>query len=408
MNTNKIKYIIFIYMIYMGMFWSCFQYKINEIFSYWDEILALLFIPLLLINIINSKDCRNIILWMLIALFLFCGIIGNIINGYTKITIAIQDAFLNIKFFMICYTSMYIFKGWDLKKYKNRISIHLSLLTIVLLLTIIMDKICKFFPVYEVRFGIESEQIFYKHPTFCASALFYLLMLRWLIIGNKRFLNRILDVGIIMGIVMTLRFKAIATIILIIAYMISEKNKKIKGIIISVGTICVLIVTHNQIYNYFFSDYAMQYPRGALFAVSMHILKDFFPFGTGFATFGSFLSGEFYSPIYAMYKIDKLPGITIDECNAITDQYWPMIAGQTGISGLLIMIIIWIIIYNKIKLNRRKDNRLYIVGMSCFIYILISSTSESAICNPVCIPMAIVIGLVFSQGKIKNGDKNEI
>ena len=119
MNTNKIKYIIFIYMIYMGMFWSCFQYQINEIFSYWDEILALLFIPLLLINIINSKDCRNIILWMLIALFLFCGIIGNIINGYTKITIAIQDAFLNIKFFMICYTSMYIFKGWDLKKYKN-------------------------------------------------------------------------------------------------------------------------------------------------------------------------------------------------------------------------------------------------------------------------------------------------
>lgn len=50
--------------------------------------------------------------------------------------------------------------------------------------------------------------------------------------------------------------------------------------------------------------------RAMLYVTSFEIFKDFFPFGSGFASFASHSSGVYYSPLYAKYGIENVKGIS--------------------------------------------------------------------------------------------------
>lgn len=400
MKVRTVKSLFLIFVIYIGTLWSWLQYGVNNIFSYWDELLALLFVPLFFVHIKSKKKKEDLEIWGCLILFALIGLLMNIVYNYAPIRLAISDCFLNIKFFMLLYATIFIFRDWNWRQYKRKIKFHLDLLSIILLVLVLLDRLFTLFPRYEVRFGVSSEQLIFAHPTFCASAFFYLLMLRTLFIIDKNILSEIINAGILFSIVITLRFKAIATALFVIAAMlyVSNKNiKKMKWLIITVSVGAVILIAYDQIYGYFFSPYALRFPRGALLKTGIEILKDYFPFGTGFATFGSYLSGVVYSPIYQMYNIQNIPGMTSDNFNAITDQYWPMIAGQTGIIGILLMIIVWYKLYKKMKAFRKISKKQFVVILSCIIYILVSSTSESAVCNPTCMPLGIILGLVYAQ-----------
>ena len=49
--------------------------------------------------------------------------------------------------------------------------------------------------------------------------------------------------------------------------------------------------------------------RAMLYVTSFEIFKDFFPFGSGFASFASHSSGVYYSPLYAKYGIENVKGV---------------------------------------------------------------------------------------------------
>jgi hypothetical protein len=51
--------------------------------------------------------------------------------------------------------------------------------------------------------------------------------------------------------------------------------------------------------------------------------------------YGSHLSRAEYSPIYAQYGLDRVPLLGPDQPYAVTDTYWPMVLGETGLIGLL-------------------------------------------------------------------------
>lgn len=389
-----------ILLIYIGTLWSWLQYSVFSFFSSWDEALSLLFIPLALLNVSFSKNSKDFYIWVSLIVFALFGLFGNIVYGFTNIGAALSDCFLNIKFFMLCYAILYIFRGWEWRTFSKGIKFHLNFLSIILLSLVAYDRVFKVFPVYEIRFGITSEEIIFLHPTFCAAAFFYLLVIRILLIEHRMMFDTVIDVGIGVSILLTLRFKAIAAVLAVIALIIYSINKNVRQFKWGILFTClasIVLIAYKQIYGYFFSPYALMFPRGALLNTSFIILKQFFPFGTGFATFGSFLSGVYYSPVYALYHLENIPGMTATEYNAITDQYWPMIAGQAGIVGMIAMATAWYLFYKKFSENKKMKRRQFIAGFSCLVYILISSTSESAICNPVCMPLAIVLGLILAQ-----------
>lgn len=76
-------------------------------------------------------------------------------------------------------------------------------------------------------------------------------------------------------------------------------------------------------------------PRVGLTIGSIAIARDEFPLGAGIGRFGSHMSREVYSPIYARYGMDQMYGIKPEAPIAVTDTFWPMILGETGVIGFL-------------------------------------------------------------------------
>ena len=76
-------------------------------------------------------------------------------------------------------------------------------------------------------------------------------------------------------------------------------------------------------------------PRNALYLGSLAITRDHLPFGVGLGRFASHMSRETYSPVYETYGLHRIHGLSERHPIAITDTFWPMIAGETGAIGLL-------------------------------------------------------------------------
>lgn len=80
-------------------------------------------------------------------------------------------------------------------------------------------------------------------------------------------------------------------------------------------------------------------PRIALYAGSVAIARDDLPLGAGVGRFGSHMSRAVYSPTYAEYGLDQIYGLSRAYPIAVTDSFWPMILGETGVVGLVAALI---------------------------------------------------------------------
>lgn len=400
---KKIKLYVLLILIYFGVLWAWLQYSVSSIFTYWDEALAILALPVIIACIYKIRQRNLILILLLFFLFLVCGIFGNIIFRYASITTMLSDIFINIKFFACFLFSIVFFLNFDFKKYEKKLHVHINFLTFLIFLFFVINCVTNIFSVYEVRFGFESKQLFYPHPTFCAAAVYFLLMIRVLFSNsreNKKMVNVFINTLLCLIIISTLRFKAIASVMLFLAIILSAYSKTVyrnRWMLYVIGAIGAVLLSYKQIAFYFTGYGLAHFPRGALLVTSIKIIVDYLPIGTGFGTFGSYISGVHYSPIYQMYGINNIDGISVNNYNAITDQYWPMIAGQTGLIGIILMAAIWILLFDVISKVKKNSMNDYIVGLSCLSYILISSTSESAICNPTCIPFAFILGIIVAK-----------
>jgi hypothetical protein len=76
-------------------------------------------------------------------------------------------------------------------------------------------------------------------------------------------------------------------------------------------------------------------PRVALYVGSVAIGRDHFPLGAGLGRYGSHMSRVEYSPLYGQYGLDQVPGLQPADGSAVTDTFWPMLLGETGVVGMI-------------------------------------------------------------------------
>jgi hypothetical protein len=75
--------------------------------------------------------------------------------------------------------------------------------------------------------------------------------------------------------------------------------------------------------------------RSALYGASVQIARDRFPLGAGLGRFGSHMSRVKYSPVYHAYGLDRIRGLQANNSDYVTDTFWPMVLGETGIIGVI-------------------------------------------------------------------------
>lgn len=409
------KTCIFVILIYMFTFQNFLQ-SIIPGFSYFDELVSICIIPIIIFKIINIKKKNNgrkiyeyikkfdiIMIICLIMMFLI-GILGNVIYKYQTNLYVFMDIVLIFKFFGAYLLSQFIFnfKEIDLEK----ISKHVKGIMIFILIGTIIDYIFKINLTDTIRWGFHSNKFIYETPTSLAAEMVFLLALY--IMTSKKIDIKYIIIDLII-LISTARTKAIAfSIIAIILYLYQMKfDKKINiKLILILGGIGILLSINKL--KYYFIDLANESARYLLLETSLKIIKDYFPIGCGFGTFGSYVSGLNYSPLYQNYNIHNYLGLTKENPAFISDSFWAMIAGQFGMTGIIIWIILIYVIFKKIQQSYNKEIRfIYISKIIVLMYLLISSMAESAFVNSFAIPFAIILGISTNKTYNKNKQYNK-
>jgi hypothetical protein len=138
------------------------------------------------------------------------------------------------------------------------------------------------------------------------------------------------------------------------------------------------------------------YARMALYFFSTKIFMDYIPFGSGFASFATFSSGDSYSPLYVKYGMENMHGLTKASPDFISDTYYPALA-QFGLAGAFLFFLFWINLAVKaIKayrhINCRKES---VIALLIVLFFLIECTSDSTLTHNRGMFIMMLAGLTF-------------
>jgi hypothetical protein len=146
--------------------------------------------------------------------------------------------------------------------------------------------------------------------------------------------------------------------------------------------------------------------RFALYYITPDILRDYFPLGSGFASFATHSSGVYYSDIYSHYGLDGVYGITKSNPNFISDTFYPALA-QFGVIGIGFFILFWSYIIRRAfkGYQRSGDSKSLIVILLIISFIAIESTTSATFIAQGGFVSMMLLGMVLSNLQAKSASE---
>lgn len=136
--------------------------------------------------------------------------------------------------------------------------------------------------------------------------------------------------------------------------------------------------------------------RAALYFNSIPVLTDYFPFGSGFATYGTFASGVYYSDLYAKYDMDGVFGLTENDCSFVADTYYPSLA-QFGVVGVILFFVFWVYLGLKGLKYYQLAHKEALMVLMVVGFFLIECVADTTITHNRGFYMMMLLGLLFSD-----------
>lgn len=335
----------------------------------------------------------------LLIMYALFGVAGWILQPLQPQAAVLGDTFLNLKFFFA------IFLGYIISRDLSAAAVcFLSNLarasTVILTALILFNAAAHIYPGQEYRFGFQIPRLFFSHSEYLAGAQVVLLALG--MVGGFR---RTLGEGFwlllaVLNIALTLRYKALAAAIfaIMLAYVVVVRGSRFSKWNYLLLLLVVTPIAWEQIMVYF-GDASTA--RGALTLTSLKIASDAFPLGTGFGSFGSYMSRVYYSPVYYSYGLNQIYGLMdLPGADAfISDTFWPMVLGQSGVLGTLCYIGALVILYRGIEALFRQNKAMYATTLLLFVYLVIQSTASAAFVSPMSVAAGVIIGVGMGCGQ---------
>ena len=373
---NKFKTNILIILLTMLILQDVLQ-QYFIILKYLDEFVAYVLGMIAIFILLTSKKKlltkyeKKILI--IIILFMIIGIFMQLISNIQEPKYAFIDFLLFFKSIFAYLTIRILFKDIDYEKCKKKLNKYVKVFTILVFAVYLLNYVFKFYPLVETRYGIKVYEIMFSHVTFLVAFAVCNIAILKINMNNSTNKYIVMNLGLIL---FTLRSKAILFLVVYLYVFIVRKKKKISFIEIIMAMISMSIV----FYSTFKEKMVDGYARSILTKYSFIIAKDYFPFGSGFGTFASDISGKYYSKIYYNYSINNTYGLSEGNTSFVSDTFWPMVLGETGVLGLVMFIsIIFMLTINVFKL-KIDINKKYTILIP-ITYLLISSLGESAFAN---------------------------
>ena len=202
----------------------------------------------------------------------------------------------------------------------------------------------------------------------------------------------------------------------LLVFYVNRSNKikfNIRNVVFVVSALALTVLAAWQkIYYYFVTGGFGSgrstddlYARMALYYFAFLILKDFFPFGSGFASYATHASGESYSSIYAKYNMNHMHGLTKTSPAFVADTYYPALA-QFGYAGVVLFFCFWIYLLRKaVRMYTKGLLKEAVLVVIMVFFFIIECTSDATLTHNRGMFMMMLLGLV-SAG-VKTNDENE-
>lgn len=343
-----------------------------------------------------------------LCVFLFYLCYSLFIHSNTKAAI-LSDFIIQLKPYLAFFT-VYAFKPVLNKQMKK----NLQLLSIIFSIYLLGIGITSFFSLDILHSLLTHQSRLATAATI--TALLYLYCSEYTLKDKIIFLL-LLAVGLLSGRSKMYGFFVIAAFL--VFYI--NRNFKLKFsskniTIFSIAIVAMTIVAWDKINFYFIEggfgnerETQDLYARAALYYFSLDLFKEYFPFGSGFATYGTFASGEYYSHIYNDLGMDVMQGLTENDPRFIADTYFPSLA-QFGVVGAILFFLFWMILTRNSILYFHKENiKDFVISIVIICFFLIECTSDATITHNRGLFIMMLLALTLrnqQQTLLNNNEKN--
>ncbi|MDH6534534.1 O-antigen ligase domain-containing protein [Parabacteroides sp. 52] len=401
---NKNFYYLFLFTLIFGvMFYDAIR------FNYTDEICVLLLLVLYVYHVVQTKNWEFSKLFLVVlAVFVFYLGYSFWIGSNAKKAI-VMDFIIQIKPYLGFFCAYSIAPRFN-KSQK-----------------LILQQIVIIFTLYLLGIGIMSlvngdiMDLLLGHESRFATAVSILALLYLYSVDysvkDKFFFILILAIGLFST---RSKFYGFLAISIFMVIYINDKFRlqfNLKNtLFLLVAVAGTLFVAREKIYYYFVEggfgsgrEVDDLYARMALYYYSIPLFVDYFPFGSGFATYATFTSGEYYSPIYGKYGMDRMHGLTEADPAFIADTYYPALA-QFGVVGVVLFFLFWIHLLKKtVGVFKWGYNKEAVLMLLVIVFFLIECTSDATITHNRGVFMMMFLGLVYAEakGQIVSGEKQK-
>lgn len=282
----------------------------------------------------------------------------------TGIFIVVMDAFQCTKCFIVfIYFNHVLFNMRDRDKIFiiSRVNKILPMFMLIAFVFALLNLFSDIGMHDTIRFGLRAFCfICDKSGRFSDQIFFYLLFLgTGLILSwNRGFYKLILVVTLIIW-MLTLRTRSIvyAPIFLFLFYWYIIKNKPVKkNYFVSIIFVLIILYLGAEKMESTYSDEGAG-PRAIFLYSGLKLMREYFPLGLGFATFGTDMASKNYSQVYYDLGFQNLWGMSPEDPRYLHDTYWPAIMGQFGFVGVVIIVLVLFYICKEVKV-KYSDNRL--------------------------------------------------
>lgn len=133
-------------------------------------------------------------------------------------------------------------------------------------------------------------------------------------------------------------------------------------------------------------------PRVMFIKYGFETANRYFPFGSGFATFGSDMAAQNYSRLYYIYGFNKLYGLSPKRPFFLNDCYLGMIVGQFGYIGFALFLIMVMLMFIPIT-QMKTTKKIKALTLALFIGLFASAIATAIIKSSIGVFVLGIIGM---------------
>ncbi len=380
-----------------------------------DEIVAVIGLAFYFFKILMSgkmlKSDIKILIPLIISLLL--GLTGNLSYGIQSSRIAIMiDVVSTFKFIFVFlgYRAMMDSSVIKVKKLIRWISAIMKVYVLILSGFAAVNLFKSIGMDAGMRYGIRMFAFVYGTPGHLINQMTYALLIFTAEREQKKHGNItwLLLCFWIMLLTVKTRALVLAAIYIGLYYVFLLREKKRLGMeilgIVSIG----ILIGYSQ-FKYYFLGTAT--PRQTFVTGAIKLVKEYFPLGTGFATYGSSAAADYYSPLYYALGFDLRYGMGPTSNMFLDDNFWPMIFAQLGLFGAFVFIVLLIYYVANILINSKKCSSGYNKLISYFFIfdIILGSVQSSYLAHYSMVTLSLLYMLLFYKDNrsVGNGYRND-